>query len=180
MKELTITSTEEFGKVVAALNSRKLLRNDHYLSLEEFFTKSETSFCSIFHKVTAVYQYSRHTLRSEVDARLSEHKRFDEKELWSILCSCCLAISYLLKSGIEFKLVSTREIFLTSEGVVKVGDPDLLSVSVVGPIKSLVQYYPPEFLNLHRQSASGCVFSLAMCMLEIIFLEPLTDCYDYI
>jgi len=76
MKELSITSTEEFGRAVANLNSRKLLRNDHYLSLEEFFTKSETSFCSIFHKITAVYQYSRHTLRSEVEARLSEQKQF--------------------------------------------------------------------------------------------------------
>lgn len=114
MKEISITSTEEFSKVVATLNNRKLLRNDHYLSLEEFFTKSEASFCSIFHKITAVYQYSRHTLRSEVEARLSEGKQFEEKELWSILCSCCLAISYLLKSNVEFKLISTREIFLTS------------------------------------------------------------------
>lgn len=59
------------------------------------------------------------------------------------------------------------------------GDPDLLSVNLAGPVKSLVQYYPPEYLNFHRQSASGCVFSLGMCMLEIIFLETLTDCYDY-
>jgi hypothetical protein len=95
---------------------------------------------------------------------------FEEKELWSILCSCCLAISYLLKSNIEFKLISTREIFLTADGVVKVGDPDLLSVNLAGEIKTLVQYYPPEYLNLHKQSSNGCVFSLGMCLLEIIFL----------
>jgi serine/threonine protein kinase len=62
---------------------------------------------------------------------------------------------------------------------VKVGDPDLLSVNLAGPVKSLVQYYPPEFLNFHRQSVSGCVFSLGMCIMEIVFLEALTDCYDY-
>jgi hypothetical protein len=111
-----------------------------------------------------------------VEARRAEGKRFEEKEIWSILCSCCLAIAFLTRSGVEVRVLSTREIFLTAEGIVKVADPEMFSLGGFG--KNWGQYYSPEYLTYHRQSPSSCVFSLGMCLLEFMFMQDLKDCYD--
>lgn len=74
-------------------------------------------------------------------------------------------------------MISTKEIFLTPEGIVKVSDPDMFMVGNFG--KNFNQYYSPEYLTYHKLSPSSCVFSLAMCLLELMFLENLRECYDY-
>lgn len=176
LKELTLTSNEELADTTRRLHDRQMLRHDHYLPLASFFVRSESSFCSTFHKISSLYEYGKHSLRNEVEARLHEKKRFCEKELWSILCSCCIVMAYLEKSNVEYRLISPDDIFLTDEGVVKVVDPEL---AIVNRSSNARSYYAPELLTSHRDSPNSSVFSLGMTILELIFLEPLFDCYDY-
>lgn len=111
-----------------------------------------------------------------MEARLHDGKQFCEKELWSILCSCCIVMAYLEKNNVEYRLISPEDVFLTDEGVVKVVDPELATVTKLCNARP---YYAPELLTSHRDSPNAAVFSLGMTMLELVFLEPLFDCYDY-
>lgn len=110
----------------------------------------------------AVYEFGEHSLRDEVAARIQEGKVFKEKEIWSIVCSCAIVMGYLQRSGVGYRSVTTEDVFLTEEGVVRMADPEVCGIGELGDPKL---YYPPEFLSSHRESPNGVVFSLGMCIM---------------
>jgi serine/threonine protein kinase len=97
--------------------------------------------------VGAVYERAEHTLRDEVAARIQEGKGFREKELWSILCSCAIVMAHLERKGVFYKGITPEDIFLSDDGIVKIVDPELCSISEANDLKP---YYAPEFLASHR------------------------------
>ena len=54
---------------------------------------------------------------------------FDENELWNILCSIVLGLAHLEKSDIGHGCVSLLDIFITSDGALKIVDPSITSVT---------------------------------------------------
>lgn len=109
-----------------------------------------------------MYEQADHSLRNEVEARIQEGKVFKEKEIWSILCSCCIVMAYLEKNGVYYKNLTPEDIYLNDEGIVKLMDPELCGLNETVDLKP---YYPPEFLASHREAPNGTVFSLGMCIL---------------
>lgn len=57
--------------------------------------RTEDQYCSTFYKIYALFEYPYKTLEDEIHERQLQHRRFLEKELWSILASCILGLSHL-------------------------------------------------------------------------------------
>lgn len=126
-----------------------------------------------------MYDYSPHSLQQEVEVRFGSGRVFDEKEIWSILCSCSLALAFLERGGMCPGLVTSEDIRLTEEGVVKLLDHEATATSHRGFLTlKRNHYYSPEYLT-QGNSSKGSVFSFGMCLMEIMYLEPINDCYDY-
>jgi hypothetical protein len=72
MKELTLTSSEEFKKVVETLEAQKGLSHEHILTLIDYYTLSDIDDKGqSHHKVITFFEYSSHSLIQEVEARYS-------------------------------------------------------------------------------------------------------------
>jgi hypothetical protein len=82
-------------------------------------------------------------LELEVEARRQAGLLFAQKELWSILCSCTLAMAYLEGRRERCGEIGPGEVWLTGEGVVKVRHPTLVGNSGVFREDG---YYAPEQL----------------------------------
>ena len=97
---------------------------EHLTRLERVEGKEIDHLCSKIYKVYALWEFPYRTLQEELLERRNNHsRRFEERELWSILASCILAMSYLQKQKIRHEALSTKSILLDEEGMVKVADP---------------------------------------------------------
>jgi hypothetical protein len=79
MKSLNLTSIEEFTQMEDRCRLKKIVtskHHEHFLGLEEYYTKCETSFCSAIYKITMLYQFSIHSLQQEIEARFAEERPF--------------------------------------------------------------------------------------------------------
>jgi hypothetical protein len=63
-------------------------------------------FCSKQFVLTMVYEYAPHSLQQEVEARFGAGRGFGDREIWSILCSCSMALGYLQRNGLCPELVT--------------------------------------------------------------------------
>lgn len=52
-----------------------------------------------------------------------QKRRFQEKELWSILASCILGLSHLQKNNIKHTALRSSTVLISAEGVIQVYDP---------------------------------------------------------
>lgn len=79
MKEVQITTADEFRRVVETLEGQKELRNDHLLSLLDYQLSTDyTPEEGTQHKVLTFFQYSNHNLEQEIDARYKQNQLFEE------------------------------------------------------------------------------------------------------
>lgn len=90
-----------------------------------------------------------------------------------------LALSFLIKERIGYETISPSDIFLNNEGIVKITDPDLASEACNGgfSIKS-TNYLSPESLQGRHNPEKSCIFSLGLCMLQTMLMEPMNVCYN--
>ena len=64
------------------------------------------------------------TTRSKgASSRLAASRRFQEKELWSILASCIVGLSHLQKSNLKHGCLRSSSILISPDGIIKVYDP---------------------------------------------------------
>ena len=154
------------------LREAKELANDHLIQLSHFEAETNSNLCSNFYKVCALFEYLPHTLASEIAARRSEQNRFSDKELWSILCSCTLAFSFLQRQGVELECFNLKDIMLSDEGVIKLNNPfntgDTCSSTVFDPS----YFYSPEQLEggQYSKAVSG-VYQLGLALLACVDLN---------
>lgn len=71
------------------------------LLTSEYLSNIEDMLCSTQHKVYAIYEYPHRNLEQEWAERFVQKRRFEEKEIWSILASCILGLSALQRAGIR-------------------------------------------------------------------------------
>ena len=187
MKEIEVSGHDDYKRLVEALETQRALSHDHLLSLLEFSSANEVTSEGVRRKLVSFFDYSTHKLRDEIEVRTVEDRPFEETEMWSIVCSPTLGLSYLQKQNIGHGCVSVIDIFLTPEGLIKINDPAISSSSPFSFVEGY--YYAPELLeSLSSLDPSlidsldifrADVFSLGMCALAAGLLEDCTDCYIY-
>lgn len=97
MREVVVEDNENFKRIIETLEGQKDLKHNHLLYLLEYHIKSIQEDSCSFHKVITFYEYSHHSLMEELEARHKDNRPFEESELWNILCSVVLGLSYLQK-----------------------------------------------------------------------------------
>ncbi len=128
LKEYSYTSQEAYQQAFVNFSKKLPEKHQHILYLQRTNTKVENTFCSTFYKISLLYEYLDHTLQLEIQQRNQEHKIFDEKEVWSVLCSCVLGISEMIRvEGRCHAALTLKDIRLNQDGLVKV-----LSLEMVG------------------------------------------------
>lgn len=93
LKEYSFTNQEAYQQAFVNFSKKLPEKHEHILFLERTNTKLENTFCSTFYKISLLYEYLEHNLQKEIQQRIQEKKVFDEKEVWSVLCSCTLAVN---------------------------------------------------------------------------------------
>lgn len=71
----------------------------------------------------AIWEYPFRFLSDEINERSYQNRRFEDKEISSILASSIFALSTLQKNKIKHEMLTTRSILLDSDGLVKIADP---------------------------------------------------------
>jgi hypothetical protein len=65
-KEATVDNAEEFKKLMAVLDKRKLIKTSFLADFVTYFKKVETEWCSKYYRVWMVYEYAPLTLEKEL------------------------------------------------------------------------------------------------------------------
>jgi len=76
-----------------------------------------------YFKIYALWEFPQRTLEDEINERILQKRRFEEKELWSILASSILALSHLQKENIKHSALKSAALLITSDGIIKLYDP---------------------------------------------------------
>lgn len=159
VKEYSFTNQEAYQQAFVNFSKKLPEKHQHILYLERTNTKLENTFCSTFYKISLLYEYLDHTLDKEIKQRAEEKKIFDEKEVWSVLCSCALAVSEMIRfEGRSHSALRTKDLRLTHEGIVKI-----LSLEMVG--------MEPD----HDPNQEGTVKQLALTILNCILMDEITN-----
>lgn len=103
-------------------------------------------------------------------------RRFAQGEALSIISQCSSAVQYIHKRRILHRDLKSQNIFLTKDGVAKLGDfgiakclgeADSMASSVVGT----PHYLPPEFCDGLPYGVSADIWSLGVVFYEVLALE---------
>ena len=70
-----------------------------------------------------MWEYPQRFLSNEINERALQRRKFEEKEIWSILASAILGMSTLQKNKIKHECLNTKNILLDNDGIVKIADP---------------------------------------------------------
>ena len=100
--------------MVEALEAQKELKHEHLLSLIEYNSTNEMTSEGVKRKLVSFFEYSTRRLHDEIEVRSRENRPFEETEMWSIICSPTLGLSYLEKQNMGHGCVSVIDIFLTT------------------------------------------------------------------
>ena len=110
-------------------------------------------------------------------------KGFSTKEVWSILCSCVLAMGSFTRNDLLHYTLNPHDIVLNGEGNVKIVPMEMSQFGFDYSVKKDF-YYSPEMLKalkcttpLALNNKSG-VFTLGVTMLHLINLKPMNFLYD--
>ncbi len=144
--DYSFVSVEEYSKAVARTEGGRAFDNKHILGLVSYQGQKMDTFCSSMYRLTVYYEHCQHSLEAEIHNRLLMNTIFSQKEMWSLLCSCTLAFTYLQSLGISLGHITLDDIWLTEEGVVKVSNP----VSVHNREMTVFKengFYAPEQLD---------------------------------
>jgi hypothetical protein len=95
MREYTLNDSGSLNTLIDSLKSKLPLQHENYLPLERLFCQSHKGLCSESYRLGAVFKATDLTLAEEVASRKAERKPFEERELWSIMCSCVLGLLFL-------------------------------------------------------------------------------------
>jgi serine/threonine protein kinase len=192
LREFTFNDKREFDRHVELLERRRVqLGNCKYVvGLEKLLTKSEDQYCSTFYKIYALFQFTDRTLQDEVNERNLQKRKFQEKELWSILASCILGLSHLQKQTIKHQSLRSDSILISQDGVVKIYDPICTGAptnydALIAKRTTPHIYLSPELtesLQLeagqpHCHAYKSDIWTLGMIILEVGLGQYQDECY---
>lgn len=189
LKEMTSNDQSHFGLLKEAVNKRRAAPHQHLLAVKEVETKVESNFCSNEYKLLLMVEYPFRNLFEEVEERRLTDEYFTENELWSVLYSCALGLAGLYAYGGRHESLCSSRVFIEKDGLVKVGDPFLLSQHPNTDCMSVRNheqhiYLSPEQIQFMVQPKhqylpqKSDVFTLGMVLLEAAGLEFLDEFYE--
>lgn len=124
-----------------------------------------------------VLEYAnRGDLHSELQSRRRLGKHFGDEEVWDILAQVLLGLRHIHDRGIVHRDIKSMNLFLTDEGVIKLGD---FGVSRQMSEKTLCLhsfygtplYFSPEIIEGRPYSHSTDLWSLGVVLYELLSLE---------
>lgn len=104
-------------------NRQEILKHHHLFQLLGTETSIHPSNCNTMEKIVVISEYSQRNLQDETEERSLQRRKYTEEELWTILASCILAFSHLEKNNIRHECLKSSEVFISSDGIIKIKDP---------------------------------------------------------
>lgn len=197
LRDIVVPNKEDFLATINRIEQKKLLLENaqHLLPVVEHSSSSSNHFCSSVSKISVLCEYPQRTLDDETCERHLQKRRYNEKELWTILASCILGMAHLQRNRISHEAVRSSQIFVENTGLIKIADPYISGtvsnwevMANRGKIGHI--YLSPELCAQLNNGSTDMnrllsnidifksdVFSLGMVMLETGLLEYQDDCY---
>lgn len=109
------------------------------------------------------------SLKTLIEHLTTVDERFTEQGIWDILLQCATAFEYFHKRNIIHLDLKPENIFLTADGVLKIGDLGLSTTVGISPSlhsEGDKYYMAPEVLEGNYSKAAD-IFSLGLIILEL-------------
>ncbi|EGR32229.1 protein kinase domain protein [Ichthyophthirius multifiliis] len=156
-----------------ALNEVRILASIHHVNIigykEAFFDEQSNSLCIIM-------EYANN---GDLYQKILEHQKkntqFSEKEIWQIFTQVVKGLNTLHKLKIFHRDLKSANVFLTKEGVVKLGDMNVSKVAKKGLLftQTGTPYYAsPEVWKDKSYDTKSDIWSLGCVFYEITTLKP--------
>lgn len=115
LREISCHDQESFKETEGKFRMKmeQLGNKRHVSGLTEVISNQQDQYCMTFYKIYALFEFPQRTLDDEINERALQKRRFQEKELWSILASCILGMSHLQKNSIRHSCLRSSSILLT-------------------------------------------------------------------
>lgn len=162
----------------------------YVIPLEKVITKVEDQYCSTFYKIYALFEFTERTLENEISERNIQKRRFQEKELWSILASCIVGLSHLQKHAIKHQALRSSTILISQEGIIKIFDPIATGCqnnydTLIGKRSTPHIYLSPELADAlqleagqpHVHAYKSDIWTMGMIILEAGLAQYQDECY---
>jgi len=105
------------------------------------------------------------------------NKSFDEHRVWDYILQLCIAVNYLHKNKVIHRDLKPANIFLSADGIVKLGDVGI--VKILKPYMMYGQtqvgtplYMSPEIMRRERYDERTDVWSIGCIAYELMTLKP--------
>lgn len=156
----------------------------------DVYARTEDTLCSHAHKIFLIVEHPFRTLYEEVEERRKTRDFFTENEVWSIVYSCCLGLSHLYGKGYQHQALSSSRVYIESEGLIKISDPELMKQLNNLTAKNNASseqhiYLSPEQIEAMEFGGApkyspvvSDVFTLGMVVLEAMQLDWMDAAYE--
>eukprot|EP01017_Pseudomicrothorax_dubius_P043156 TRINITY_DN7135_c0_g1_i9.p1 TRINITY_DN7135_c0_g1~~TRINITY_DN7135_c0_g1_i9.p1 ORF type:complete len:510 (+),score=75.99 TRINITY_DN7135_c0_g1_i9:73-1602(+) len=178
---------------LASLRVKSQLRHPCIQNLVYYYKVIQQEACGDVYKVSALYEYIRHDLDTEIRSRISSREYFSERELWQLLESIADAGAYLQSNKLVHGDIKPGTILITQKGHFILQD-QLFSYEGLSMAEQIVYrrgpfatqlFLAPEILqNLQAgmyqtvpNSYKADVFSLGLTVLEAALLADIHPLY---
>ena len=135
---------------------------------ESFFDEAEKT-------LNIVMEYADDgDLRTKISETLKYHLSFEESTIWSVLIQTLEGLKYLHKNNIIHRDLKSANIFLTKNGLVKIGDLNVSTIAKKGVANTQTgtpYYASPEIWNDKPYNSKCDIWSLGCIIYEITCLH---------
>lgn len=165
----------ELGKAKDMLNEYELLKQlDHpnIISCHGYFWDFQSqSLCIVLEFA------DRGDLHMEVQSRHQLGQHFSNDEVWDIYAQALMGLAHVHSKGIVHRDVKSLNIFLTSRGLVKLGDFGVSRqmsdhTMYLNSFYGTPLYLSPELIQGRPYSETTDVWSLGVVLYELLALQP--------
>lgn len=178
MKSVELTNDQELEEVIKEVESLSKLRSDYVIKLQDYFLSNDfqTSCLNI------VCEYAEQgDLRKHIESNLQRRKYFNENLILKWFSQICLGLKEIHSKKMIHRDLKSQNIFLTSNGDIKIGDLGFAKVFDYTLQKAQTTigtpyYLSPEICMGKPYSYKSDIWSLGvllyeMCMCRLPFKE---------
>ena len=172
MKRVNISSLSDKDKQ-SSLNEIRILaslNHPNIIDYKEAFFDEETKTLNI------VMEYAEEgDIENKVKENLKRHLRFKEDTIWEWIIQTLEGLKYLHDNKIMHRDLKCANIFLTKNGILKLGDLNVSIIAKMGMAKTQTgtpYYCSPEIWNDRPYDYKSDIWSLGCIVYELCQLRP--------